>query len=64
MAKKIAKAPPEVVALGKRAFYQQIVMPSHEAYQTTEKVMVDNVFEPSCTEGISAFVEKRHPNWK
>jgi enoyl-CoA hydratase/carnithine racemase len=64
LAKKIALAPPEVVALGKRAFYKQIVQPVHEAYENTEKVMVDNVFVPSCTEGIAAFVEKRPPNWK
>jgi hypothetical protein len=35
-----------------------------EAYRYTSKVMTENMLEKDSKEGISAFLEKRFPNWK
>lgn len=52
------------VKIGKSAFYEQIQMPLDQAYAYTADVMVENMLYRDTTEGIAAFVEKRHPNWK
>ncbi len=49
---------------GKRAFYDQIQLSVTQAYDASEKVMVSNLQETACIEGIAAFAEKRNPNWK
>lgn len=49
---------------GKRAFYEQIEMPVDQAYAFTGDVMVENMLEPDTAEGISAFLEKRTPDWR
>lgn len=33
------------------------------AYEHTSKVMVENLFYEDAKEGISAFLEKREPDW-
>lgn len=63
LAEKIASASPRVVALGKRAFYDQLGKPSAEAYALTCPIMSDNALLPSAQEGIRAFLEKRAPQW-
>ena len=35
-----------------------------KAYKFTSKVMTENMMAMDAKEGISAFVEKRKPNWK
>ena len=35
-----------------------------KAYQYTSKVMTENMKAIDAKEGISAFIEKRNPNWK
>ena len=52
-----------VLALGKRAFYEQIEMPLDEAYRYTSRVIVDNMMMRDAQEGIGAFLEKRKPEW-
>ena len=52
-----------VVALGKRAFYEQIDRGLPEAYTITGEVMACNLLEPDAAEGIDAFVERRKPRW-
>ena len=52
------------IKLGKRAFYKQAEMPLKKAYKFTSKVMTENMMAMDAKEGISAFVEKRKPNWK
>ena len=39
-------------------------MPLSKAYKYTSKVMTKNAMELDAEEGISAFLEKRKPNWK
>ena len=49
---------------GKEAFYNQLQMPLHEAYDYCSAVMVDNMMKNDAREGIGAFLEKRAPEWK
>jgi enoyl-CoA hydratase/carnithine racemase len=51
------------VRVGKQAFYAQIEMPVAQAYEYTGDVMVQNMLYRDTAEGISAFLEKRHPDW-
>ncbi len=64
LAGKIAAKSPLTVAMGKAAFYAQAEMPLKEAYAYTAKVMVDNMMARDAEEGISAFLDKRKPEWK
>lgn len=63
LAHKILASSPRVVALGKSAFYKQIDMPQHQAYDFTKEVMSLNAQSADADEGITAFLEKRKPNW-
>ena len=63
LARQIASASADTLALGKAAFYQQIEMDRPAAYQFASKVMVDNLQTDDAKEGISAFLEKRQPVW-
>lgn len=64
MARRIAAKSPLTVAIGKRTFYDQIHMPVAEAYAHAARVMVENLLARDAAEGISAFIEKRPPEWK
>ena len=64
LAKKIASKSNLTIKIGKKAFYKQLEMPLRKAYQYTSEVMTKNAMEPDAEEGISAFLEKRKPNWK
>ena len=63
LAKLIAGWSPDVVALGKQAFYKQVDMECSAAYDFAAGVMVENLAHPDAQEGINAFVEKRRPAW-
>ena len=39
-------------------------MPLDKAYKYTSKIMSENMMGLDAEEGISAFLEKRTPNWK
>jgi len=64
MAKKIASKSNLTIKIGKQAFYKQLEMPLREAYNFTSKMMTLNMMSYDAKEGISAFFEKRKPNWK
>jgi len=64
LAKKIASKSNLTIKIGKKAFYKQLEMPLHKAYQYTSEIMTKNAMELDAEEGISAFLEKRKPNWK
>ena len=51
------------VKIGKEAFYNQLQMPVEEAYAYAGDVMVTNMLHRDTEEGISAFLEKRPPDW-
>ncbi len=64
LADKIASASKSVVALGKRAFWQQLSMPTTAlAYAYAEEVMAANAGASDAQEGMRAFLEKRPPKW-
>ena len=64
LAKKIASKSNLTIKIGKKAFYKQLEMPLRKAYQYASEVMTKNAMELDAKEGISAFIEKRKPNWK
>jgi|SRR4051794_46025 len=63
LAHKIAAKPAATVKLGKEAFFRQIEMGIADAYAHASEVMVNNMMAQDAAEGISAFVQKRPPNW-
>ncbi|WP_109311538.1 enoyl-CoA hydratase [Ruegeria sp. AU67] len=52
------------VKVGKQAYYKQLDMPIEQAYAYTGEVMAQNMMHRDTEEGISAFIEKRPPNWE
>jgi len=60
---RLLDKPPEVLALGKRAFYRQLEMGLEDAYQFTTEVIVDNALGKDFEEGLAAFLDKRAPVW-
>ena len=64
LAKKIASKSNLTIKIGKKAFYKQLEMPLKKAYKYTSKVMTENMMALDAKEGISAFLDKRNPQWK
>ena len=64
LAKKIASKSNLTIKIGKKAFYKQLEMPLSKAYKYASKMMTKNAMALDAKEGISAFLEKRNPNWK
>jgi enoyl-CoA hydratase/carnithine racemase len=60
---QILRFSPRVIALGKRAFYEQIDVDEHAAYDRAAVVMARNAGDADAQEGIRAFLEKRDPHW-
>ncbi|MBI1218899.1 MAG: enoyl-CoA hydratase [Rhodobacteraceae bacterium] len=63
LAETIAGKLGAAVKIGKRAFYEQIEMGLAGAYDHAAAVMVENMLWRDTDEGISAFIDKRHPDW-
>ncbi len=63
LAGRIAEASRYIVRTGKRAFYAQIELDQHRAYEYTSDVMTQNAQAPDAHEGIGAFLGKREPCW-
>ena len=63
LAGRIARASNEIVALGKRTFWEQIDVSESEAYALTAPVMARNATLADAREGIDAFLHKRPPEW-
>lgn len=64
MAEKIAGLSASAIAVGKRAFYQQINMEDFQALNYASEVISLNSTTRDAREGIGAFLEKRAPKWK
>jgi enoyl-CoA hydratase/carnithine racemase len=59
----IVRSSPLTVGIGKEAFYAQIDLDEHGAYEHTKGVMATNSLAEDAQEGMSAFLEKRPPTW-
>jgi enoyl-CoA hydratase/carnithine racemase len=64
LAKEIAQASSLTLALGKKSFYRQIELDEHGAYDYAKEMMALNALTEDAREGISAFLNKRKPQWK
>jgi len=64
LVEKIAASSPLTVGIGKEAFYEQVELDEHRAYDLTKSVMAMNSLAADAQEGICAFLEKRRPSWK
>ena len=64
IAKQIASKSNLTIKIGKEAFYKQLELPLRKAYSYTSKMMTKNMMAMDAKEGISAFLEKRKPNWR
>jgi enoyl-CoA hydratase/carnithine racemase len=53
-----------VIGIGKEAFYSQMELDEHGAYDLTKAVMASNAGLPDAQEGMTAFLDKRTPEWK
>lgn len=63
LAAKIASKSPLTLAIGKRAFYEQLESGVSKAYEYAGAVMCQNMLKNDAEEGIRAFIEKRQPEW-
>jgi enoyl-CoA hydratase/carnithine racemase len=63
-AQTIASKSRLALAMGKQSFHAQGEMGLAAAYEHASKVIVDNMMARDAKEGISAFFEKRKPEWK
>jgi enoyl-CoA hydratase/carnithine racemase len=64
LAETIAAKLGPVVAVGKRAFYEQADLPLEAAYRHAGAVMAENMLRADTEEGIAAFLNKRRPDWR
>jgi enoyl-CoA hydratase/carnithine racemase len=60
----IARSSPLIIGIGKEAFYGQVELDEHRAYDLTKSVMAMNSMAGDAQEGMGAFLEKRRPTWK
>lgn len=64
LAGRIGQFSGDTLAVGKRAFYDQIDRTEPDAYAAMTEVMATNAVTCDAQEGISAFLEKRTPRWQ
>ena len=63
LARRVAEASPLTLAVGKRAFYENLEPGADRAYEHASAVMSSNALACDAQEGMSAFLEKRVPTW-
>ena len=64
LANRIAGASPLTLEIGKQAFYRQIDLPQDSAYAEMAETMATNAVTCDAQEGMTAFLEKRTPQWR
>ena len=64
LVEKISQSSPLTVGIGKEAFYAQVELDEHGAYDLTKSVMAMNSMAGDAQEGMGAFLEKRQPRWR
>lgn len=52
-----------VIGVGKEAFYRQAGLSQHAAYELTQPIMAHSAHAEHAQEGMSAFLDKRQPDW-
>ena len=60
----VARSSPLTVGIGKEAFYAQVELDQHRAYDLTKAVMAMNARTDDAQEGMCAFLQKRAPTWR
>jgi enoyl-CoA hydratase/carnithine racemase len=64
LAKRIAKYSRYTLEFGKNAFYKQIDLAEHSAYEHAKEAISRNCLSEDAQEGMKALLEKRKPKWK
>jgi enoyl-CoA hydratase/carnithine racemase len=64
LARRIASASGLTLAIGKRAFYSQGPLDERQAYDDAARTMTDNALTRDAQEGMTAFLQKRAPEWR
>jgi enoyl-CoA hydratase/carnithine racemase len=64
LANNLKSKPRATLALGKALFYRQREAGLAQAYADASLTIAANMMDPSASEGVDAFLEKRPPNWK
>lgn len=64
MANKLASLSPAIMGLGKRSFYQMADMGLEDALEFLKSQLTINAQTEDIVEGVTAFMEKREPQWK
>ena len=59
----ILAKPRTAIAMGKELFYRQREMGIEAAYQLANQTMATNMMDRCAQEGVTAFTEKRKPDW-
>lgn len=63
LVESILAKPRVALAMGKELFYRQREMGIEAAYQLAAQTMAANMMDTCALEGVTAFTEKRKPNW-
>ncbi len=63
-AAKLASLSPAILGLGKRSFYQMADMGLEDALEFLKSQLTINAQTEDIVEGVSAFIQKREPQWK
>lgn len=63
LARRVASASGQTLALGKPAVAENLDLPLEQAYRHASEVMVRNAGTADAREGMSAFLDKREPEW-
>ena len=61
---RLARSSSQTLAVGKRAFSEQLDLPLPAAYDHAMEVMAQNAVARDAQEGIGAFLDKRAPVWE
>ena len=64
LAEDISSKSLPALALGKQAFYEQFDPELSRSYDRATRAMVENMMLKDAREGLSAFLEKRAPQWR
>jgi enoyl-CoA hydratase/carnithine racemase len=64
LAAAIISKPRSAIAAGKDLFYRQLELGVEPAYEVAGQAMACNMMDEAAQEGVSAFIEKRAPNWR